>query len=246
VLDNECHQQWLEWAKGHPHVQTCAYWVDNTHKTLPHGLKHEVDLAYKGIQHAGRSVHINAQAFVKQTRTDIEHLRAVPTKSKTLVISRGFHSGTLRYLWGWTRLVKIRYPKVVGSRGRPSFYLRKNRFQFAYAYPQPGTDWWYAGSNLVSQKSPKSLEIGPKYQSWKERFHELADGAAEVVAEGEMLEGWRPHGEDVTSGHEGYKADAHELVESIKGGYRFAPMATNGFRHFPELWRQLSTVLGLD
>lgn len=127
--------------------------------------------------------------------------------------------------------------------GRPSFYLRKNRFQFAYCYPQPGSDWYYAGSSLISQQEPKSLEIEPKYREWKSRFRALSNGLVDIVEEGQYLEGWRPAKAGGLSDEEGAASDGGCKLLEQSGTVYYPVMASNGFRHFPLVWGQLEALL---
>lgn len=252
LLDSECHRRWLGWAADGTFpsgcLEVCRYWVDTNTKSLPHGLAADVEATAGGVRLVGRSVHVNAQKLVTDTRHAYRTLRrGGPGPGVVYVTSHGFGSTLTRYLWGWTRLVRLRYSREVSARGRPSFYLRRNRFQFAYCYPQPGTGWWYAGSSLVNQTVAKDLDPVPRYESWKRWFAELTGGAAEVAEEGQYLTGWRPKGAGGTSGSEGAFAERGPMLADGPGGGVFYPsLATGGFRHFPTVWDELAARLGVD
>jgi hypothetical protein len=245
-LDRRCYDQWQEWLRGETGpfpkfaMQTCAYWVDGQTKSLPHGLVQPVVVNQGPMRLVGRSFHIDAQRFVKHTREAFGLYRKNPLPLSTQLVSHGFHHRTTRYLWGWTRLVRLKIPANMWYYGRPCLYLRRNRFQFAYAFPKPYSRWWYAGSSLVNQLQPKSLNSTPRYDHWKEWFAELTDGQVRVTAEGEYMEGWRPVGESV-SGHD---AGAYDL-EAKHGRVYFPPVPTGGFRHFPAVWEKVAALLEL-
>lgn len=247
-VDQRSYTQWQEWAQSEiypPHcLEECGYWVDSAHKSLPHGLEADVIDQLGPLRLVGTSVHVNAQALVDQTRERFAAQRTVrPCNAKFRVVSHGFSKRLGHYLWGWTRLIRLKYNGQIEAHGRPSFYLRKNRFQFAYCYPQPGTDWWYAGSNLISQRQAKPLEVQPKYAAWKQRFAELSGGAVEIVEEGPIIEGWRPAKAGSLSQLEGHKAAIEPLL-LVEGSRIYYPtLASNGFRHFPEVWRELWALL---
>jgi hypothetical protein len=252
-VDTKCHATWIDWATNgiYPSkvVEVCSYWVDRLTKSLPHGLEADVEKEFKGVRLVGKSVHLDAQRLVTLTRLEFGDRRrksaALSKPGAVRLVSHGFSKRRARYLWGWTRLVKLKYPPAVSVSGRPSFYLRKNRFQFAYCYPQAGTEWWYAGSNLISQHEARSLKILPKYEAWKARFEELANGAVKVSEEGQMLEGWRPAKAGKLSGTEGYASDGGSFIEREGQAVYYPVMASNGFRHFPQLWEQIETELAI-
>lgn len=252
-VDTTSHAAWVQWvADGiYPKraVEVCGYWVDTRTKSLPHGLVADVEREVGGVRLVGRSVHLNAQDLVVWTRSEFAESRQQsfkPQPGVTRLVSHGFSHRRARYLWGWTRLVRLKYPPAIALGGvRPSFYLRRNRFQFAYCYPQAHRPWWYAGSNLISQATPRSLGILPKYEAWKQRFEELTEGAVTVVEEGPMLEGWRPAKAGGLSGTEGYATDGGSVLERDGRTIYYPVMASNGFRHFPHVWQQLATELGI-
>lgn len=246
VLDNRCHALYLDpqWsAPLRPYLEECAYWVDTRTKSLPHSLVAEEEARVGGARLVGRSVHLNGQRLVEAVREEFAALEGSPPPGHVPVVSHGFHEGRARYLWGWTRLVKLAVHPDVLVHGRPSFYLRRNRFQFAYCYPVPRSDLWYAGSTLVHQVEAKDHDPRPYYDRWLGWFDEMAGEAAEVAEEGPYLTGWRPCGPKGASEGEGYAADRGRLLTETAHGVRYPTLATGGFRHFPAVWEELYEYL---
>lgn len=249
-VDNQCYWQWRLWIKPQEFptefFEVCSYWVDSNQKSYPHGLQVDSETLIDPLRLGGKSVHINSQGFVKFVRGKFKNLkREVQPRESVKVISHGFGERLERVLWGWTRLVKLQIDEQILELGRPSFYLRQNRFQFAYCYPVPNSAYWYAGSSLISQREPKSLEILPKYESWRERFINLSGGLVRIMEEGETREGWRPKGKGLLSESEGYRASGLG-VETYKGVIHCPSMASNGFRHFPAVWESLCKSLKIN
>lgn len=247
-LDIQCCSTLSKWIDSGTYPAGCLsraqYWVDSQHRTLPHGLKTDVIDELGPMRLVGTSYHVNAQKLVRRTRRLFkEFKRELQPKTSIPILSQGF-SRADRYLWGWTRLVRLKLPKRIETRLYvPSFYLRKNRFQFAYCYPKPGTNWWYAGSNLINQKKPKELEIEKKYQGWKERFLELSGGEIGIKETGPFFQGWRPCAAEGIKGTEGHKAQGRKWLKEEDGKIIFPTMASNGFRHFPAVWKELQSLL---
>lgn len=245
-LDQTCYKQWRLWAPAgiYPKdtIEVCQYWVDTVNRALPHGLDVEVRATAGPLRLVGQSVHVNAQKLVRLTRERFSN-QQVDFGEGQQVVSHGFSQLRQRFLWGWTRLIRLAYSDEIAVHGRPSLYLRKNRFQFAYCYPRPGGDWWYAGSNLISQKVAQPLEMESKYAGWKERFLELTGGQVQIVEEGALLEGWRPSLAGGLSETEGAAASRTMLTRQ-DGMIYFPVLASAGFRHFPAVWQELRQVLG--
>lgn len=254
-LDRWCYNQWNEWydeetLPANDILERCPYIVDTVNKTLPHGLVGRS----AGFRTVGSlrlpelpSLHVNAQRLVLRVReTFAAERRAGPPGDAIVIVAHSFSHRLQRYLWGWTRLVTLTYD-IDRFGERACFYLRKNRFQFAYCYPSPGTRWWYAGSSLVSQTRANSLEIGEKYLGWRNRFHELTGYEVKVEKEGPCMEGWRPArlgSLSALEGHAGHgRSDKWLLIKQSERRIYIPPMTSNGFRHFPELWRQIKKVI---
>ncbi len=243
-LDWECWRVWAEWLNGkspypRQHFEPARYWFN--HVQPPHHGSYEFFEAGKhGLKHAGpTSFHLNAQTFVPATRRRFKarNLERVP-RYDVYVIAHGFSQRLHHVVWGWTVPVKLKLPHYMCDSLRPAVYLRKGRFVMAYAYPIPGTEFWYAGSSLIRQPRPAELEVELKLLRWKENFEELSGGALKVT-EARLdgaLQGWRPA-----------EADPHcEPKVKAFAGKRLAvpPLWHSGIRHFPRVLQQLQAELG--
>lgn len=186
------------------------------------------------------SLHLNAQAWVPWTRKVFEDRRIPHTAHTHLearrgprVITHGFGSRLARYMWGWTVPVRVLTTADIG-RTRPCIYFRRGRFTMAYAYPIPGTGQWYAGSSLISQQVPRSLEIAPKFERWRRDFLELGEGyVLDVQQAGSPVEGWRP----VPA------KDDVPWVRKVGDSLAVRPLWHSGVRHAPLIYRALQEAL---
>jgi hypothetical protein len=251
-IEGNCYYQWMQWVGSgiYPDglLEVCDYWVDSCTKSLPHGLVGDVEALAGPMRLVGRSVHLNAQRLVELTRSYFACCRTtnVPAVRDTrlYLIAHGFNSRLKRYLWGWNRLVKLSYdpegPLGTQSRQgcRPCFYLRKNRFQYSYCYPRPGTPYWYAGSSMISQTTPRMLNVEARYAAWLGWFKELSGGLVEVEEEGDCSQGWRPLGQK-----EKNLLKHLEICTVSPGRISCPPMGASGFRLYPCIWEQLSRHL---
>lgn len=238
--DQACWNVWSRWYRDNflpaDVLEPANYWFG--HKKPPHEGRY--DIVCRSEENLGMamppSFHINAQALVLQTRALFADRRAsVAAPAEHHIVTHGFGQRMISTYWGWTRLVELRYDQYpYGAMGqRPSFYFRPNKLVMAYAYPCPGTPYWYAGSSIIYQKVAKPLDIPPKYAKWKENFLRLSNGAVEVVGEGPMLEGWRPKSQD------------DRWVVKRGNVITLRPLWNSGIRHFPYQWYQVSKLLGI-
>jgi hypothetical protein len=195
--DMACMEVWDSWRRRAPwakHLAHCveeaAWWYST--KAAPHGSKLKHVSEFRGLRRGPKnSLHFNSQLFVPETRKLLASRRELaPPKGARVIVSHGFGSRLSHYVWGWARLVRIE--GLEQNSLRPCVYLRKGKFVMAYAYPVPNTPYWYAGSSLISQQTPKDLTVLDKYARWKTNFEELSGGAVQVVEESEFLTGWRP------------------------------------------------------
>lgn len=253
-VDRYCYDLWRTWLSSHIYPRHCfeatEYWFDSQHRALPHGLQADViRTAGKLRTVASPSIHVNAQELVLHTRRRFAaQERPARQGEGVLIVSNGFARAE-RYLWGWTAFVELDFDEGVFG-PRPCFYLRRNRFQFAYSFPRPGSDEWYAGSSLISQNEPRAFpmeQFERRFSDWKKWVKELTDDAVRVKAFHGFAQGWRPAQRgslSATEGHAGRGRRANWVVARPNTQtLGVIPMASNGFRNFPELWRQLERCL---
>jgi hypothetical protein len=245
--DKECWEVWQRWHQQEqfgPHLEAATYIFGQ--KQPPHGGKYGTsrDPVYDlGIADVP-SFHFNAQSFVPEMRRTFEEKRLdAPVergdrKYDFVINAHGFGDRYAFSYWGWTRLVRLSWDELtLGIERRPCFYFRPNKVQMAYAYPVPGTKWWYAGSSIIQQKAgnEKSLSIEPKYEKWKELFLKLAKGSVIIAEEGDFLEGWRPAA-----------APTDTAWIRRSGNYlSVRPLWNSGIRHFPSQWAGIAAQLGI-
>jgi hypothetical protein len=176
-------------------------------------------------------------------RDNFKHCRTEGpvTPDGPYIVTHGWGERLGHAYWGWTRLVELTvHPDAflgVASH-RPSFYFRPDRFSMAYAYPVPGTNWYYAGSNIIKQKIGKFKELDPvpKYERWKGIFEKHGEGFVTVGKEGPFLTGWRPAARE--------EDEAWVRIRGMKLTLR--PLWNSGIRHFPQQWSGVASCLGLD
>jgi hypothetical protein len=255
--DEECREQWLEWfsqgflggrAGG---LLELADWVYCT-KVQPHGGKYIYwDIFDGDLRMASPfALHLNAQQLVKATRERFAERRLElpppPGQLDWHIVSHGWGKRLSHVYWGWTRLVRLEYEhtdKFVHL--RPAFYFREGRFIMAYAYPVPGTPYWYAGSNIIKQRPDArlSLEMPSKYERWRSNFERLGGGHVRVVEEGDFLEGWRPAADQRDTAW--VKVSYQDRVAG-RGQMVLRPCWNNGIRHFPYQWYQVAKMMRIE
>lgn len=176
-----------------------AVYVFN-HQRPPHDGRYEFsnlgnsDLRFPLVY---SSYHVNAQTLVPAVRKRFADRRTDGIalqggKDRPRVIAHGFTEKMTHAYWGWTRMVELDYKFKLSD--RPAFYFRQGRYVMAYAYPAPGTPYWYAGSSLIMQHNLKPLQMEPKFERWQEFFEMLSGDTVRVkrTRSGEFLQGWRP------------------------------------------------------
>lgn len=256
-LDRVCYDTWQDWMADLEDVapgctEPAGYWFN--HKRPPHDGDYEVLRRVPGAPDGSRdtqlslaalhSWHINAQTLVPALRERYKEQQVAPVSGCAergrYIIAHGF-PGNPRHdhvFWGWTRKVQLELDPQLGiDSTRSAFYFRRGLVTMAYAYPVPGTDWWYAGSSLIRQRNMKELEYEKKYARWRREFEALSGGLVRVAEEGEFLQGWRP----------AQSMDREPPKVTMRDGKLVCPPLWNsGIRHYPEVWRQLSQALGLS
>jgi hypothetical protein len=203
-----------------------------------------------------QSMHLNAQLFVPQMRhlyaaerTDsvvMDTIDGKPLDVDFYVVCHGFGARLDHYFWGWTRLVELDYDPFFSrnSKDRPSFYFRKGQL-FFYAYPCPGSKWWYAGSSLI--RCPLGRTQGydpvPKYDTWLRHFLGVARDSIKITSSGSFLTGWRPAQHDeVAEADRWVTRDAPIIGGAPTARLTVPPLWHSGIRHFPRVWDQLSAA----
>lgn len=160
LSDQKGYTAWARWATDPPWsvaapiIEPADYW-----RTVGHALQRQAQLSY----------HVNAPALVSVTRDAFREQRrsGAPTDTR-VVIAHGYSERLDHLVWGWSCLVDLSIATTApGSQRRPCVYVQRNRYQVAYAYPCPGTPYWFAGSSHIAQRPrlARELEVAPKYHT---------------------------------------------------------------------------------
>lgn len=219
------------------HMEAAAY-VFSTKQPPHQGKAPFLPLAGEAKLLGIPSLHLNAQQWVPWVRGRFAARQRAPEQQRAprerTVITHGFGARLARVMWGWTVPVRVRTTADLGDR-RACIYFRRGRFTMAYAYPIPLTDTWYAGSSLISQRVPRSLDIAPKFERWRRDFLDIGAGyVTDVEQAGPPMEGWRP----VPA--EGDDALIRRLTD---GALAVRPLWHSGVRHAPLVYNALQDVL---
>lgn len=249
-LEFKQYKQWASWIEpetfwsvpapwqGVQSVETAlckgSFWFSS--KLPPHGGDYPI-LTKEGPLQLGAlpSYHMNPQQFVQETRKYFQEQRRneIPTGA-VRVISHGFQRKAY-YVWGWSARVIVKFhPDVLQhSTDRPSLYVRKGRFQLAYANPIPNEPFHYAGSSMMVQKEPHTFEVEKKYRRWEALIRELSgEMVVGIDREGGVLQGWRPT-----------EKQGDMRVEQKNDVFYFPPMSGSGVRMAPYVCEQLVNAL---
>lgn len=220
----ENRARWRRWVMDQWLPEDTAKLVQYVfaHKKPPHDGRYAVE-AYHGYSKAGlasaRAVAVNVQALVTEARSRFAASRvAVTPADGPLVVAHG-HARKGAWVWGWSRKVALATPP---DAIRSAYYGKRHRFDLTYAYPVAGEDgWWYAGSALVTEKTPRVRNRNELANEW----HRWLDAQAElfpylkVTRTQPFVQGWRP---------KPIAGDKGELVMDEAGS---RPVLT-----FPALW----------
>lgn len=241
--DQECYDVWKAWYEHgyfeRSHLERSAGFVFCT-KNPPHkGTYAHQEYAGDNLRIGAPSYHLNAQAFVEAMRNQhyLKRHKGPNTNVSTYIITHGWGQRLAFAYWGWTRKVRITatFDRVNGERA--AFYFRPNRFSMAYAYPIPGSNYYYAGSSILKQRLGKfhDLDPVPKYERWKRIFEEQGAGHVKVAEEGDYLTGWRPAAAETDTA----------WVRVRSGLITLRPLWNSGIRHWPKQWAGVANRLGL-
>ena len=239
--DQQSHddrQQWLAWYKAGflGHYMTKAVWCyaaqNPPHKAKDIGCKAKATVGPITVSNK-RSLHMDVQRFVTETRSTFRRRQTPGRRQRDVIITHGFGENIHRWSWGWSAQVLIELSDelehALGGR-RPCFYLR-NGYQLPYLYPVGREREYYAGTTLVTQKQPRSLDIDPKLKTWLGHIREYSGQhiAVTSVIANTIGEGWRPMADP----------DA-PLIEHVDARtLRIRPQYGNAIRHFPSTMRAL-------
>lgn len=204
--DQACYQLWDAWYHMPPWrgkveaqlIEPADYWYSS--KATPHGGPWRASRDEGALRlHALPSYHVNVQSFVSATRGAFEGQRRTEPPAGALVVeAHGNNARLVRYTWGWSAPIELEVSERIRGALRPCIYVASGRYRFAYAYPKPGTRFWYAGSSMIAQRPDKARELttAPKYQAWRELFLASCDGLVKrVEIVGAAAQGWRPIGD---------------------------------------------------
>lgn len=193
---------------------------------------------------SAHSYHLNAQQFVLKTRKKFESVArdcGFGAGAKTLVIiTHGFGDNIWKWSWGWSATVEVEFsPELnraierVDPGLRACFYLRR-KFELPYLYPIPKTNLYYAGTTLITQQHPTSLDLTLKYENWRKKVQEFSGGhVRRIITETPPREGWRPMANPEAP-----------LIEVIKPNtLRIRPQYGNGIRFFPTTFTALRQAI---
>lgn len=217
---------WLPYLRAEPVRYVYA------HKNPPHEGKYRAEFDLGDMRVAPTqpgAVGVNVPAIVTSTQLKFQASRytACPSDATTVVRAHGFNERLGSYMWGWSARVGLDVPddlKAACDGMRPAFYSRKDRFQIVYAYPIPGEEGWWAGSAIISQKTPHSLDIAKHFARWSSAWAELWPRVP-VTHVGEQREGWRPR--------PAVEVDDAHLVERQGNVITFPPLWHSGVRWAP-------------
>jgi hypothetical protein len=235
---------WKQWHGGRASWSGCqviekcveagSFWFVT--KNPPHGGTYSIERSI-GLLHLASlsSYHLNVQHFVRQTRQIFSACRKDRSHGQ-IIIANGYGSRLHHYLWGWSARVHLSFSQDLlnASPLRPTFYLRRSRYQFGYANIIPGESVYYAGSSLIHQAEPKSLNIDSKYERWKQHVFDTTGGKICVTGVLDRQEGWRP------------VSDKQDLawITQENGMLIVRPMGSSGVRLAPLLCEALLKILG--
>ena len=239
--DLKDYEVWQSWFHNGPwptilgqYIEESSIWYTTKHPPLQGKYPAALDL---GLIRLGskRGIHFNAQQFVTHTRRLLANREGDPQNPALTIVAHGFNARRGEYKWGWAALVELEVAPELRTDRRPALCFPKHYHRLAYAYPAPGTPYWYAGSIFVIQQVPQRCDIAPKLVRWAEALYSRTNGMVEVKRAECLMEGWRP----VAS-----PRDSGEWVKRLPDG-RLAviPLWHNGVRRSPSVVRAVEQAL---
>ena len=248
--ERAAYNEWHRWKRfdwALPFVEEGRWWFNT--KKPPHLKKKAAVIEGPAPLRQLKdetSLHWNSQRFVAATRAkfaDRVILQADIQPSNT-VVSHGFGPRLDHVVWGWSGLADLtpgrpEAEELFKGPTRPAFYSREGRFIWGYAYPCPGTPFWYVGSSMIAQKVPKNLATAEKFTKWCSTFRRLTGGNVAIRSAYNIEEGWRPYPAASDT------ALVTRREDRAGGALHVRPMGASGVRLAPLLVRAVFKELGL-
>jgi len=245
LIDQAGYRAWERWAASPPwHVsgpliEPADYWY--TTKRAPAGAPEQSAIDLGALRRYPQpSYHVNVPALVSVTRDAFrDQRRAGAPAGAQVVVAHGYSERLDHLVWGWSCLVELTLKaELAESDRRPCLYIRRNRFQVAYAYPCPVSPYWFAGSAHIVERPDRAREhlAAPYFSTWSILMATLTGGlvmnARRVSA---FMQGWRPAG----------RQDDRGLVRRISGRLVTRPCGSSGVRWAPAVAAAVCERLGI-
>lgn len=226
----EARDAWLGWHNDGMFAgctDIVRYWF--SHKAHPHGLKVKPDCDVGWLRRSPElAVQANVPRIVSLARSRFAERRVTHAPDGArVVVAHGWGPRTMSAVWGWSRQVRLSVPAEVATDGLYSMNLHRSRFEFTYAYAVPGRPGWhYAGSSMVRQREPRTLDAGKHFARWVEAVAEVAPPVKIIEADPVIEQGWRPKGE-VLGWEPFVEAGRLHVPPLYHSGVRWAPLVTD-------------------
>lgn len=202
-------------------------------KTPPHHGAYERSEIAPGLTIAHAPCYASdPRALVLDARAEFAD-RRLPSTPDTPVLVQAHSAGRLRsFMWGWSARVKV-YGSV--ETDDPIAYYGRRISQPCYANPVGATGLHYAGSTVVEQRTPKSLDCGKHYRLWESWFLKQFPSVDRVEVVEPPTEGWRPRPLDDDSGLAEFRREGGQTVITTPplghSGVRWAPPVIDSIVH---------------
>lgn len=238
VVDLDTWRFWHAERRFGSATEESDWWFN--HKHPPHGAKFPITADVGALRRGDETcVRVDVARIVREHRERWAGRRTEgEVHADWQVIAHGFGPRSDRVMWGWACRVTLDLaPELIerSPRGRPTIYTRLNRYAFAYAYPIPGEDVFWAGSSFISQPLHRinDLDGNKHYERWLEIWAQTTGGLASVSGTAGVVSGWRPQARAGDSGN----------VEVIGRLVTVPPLSHSGIRWAPRVQYQLERAL---
>lgn len=218
------------------------------HKNPPHAATYRphADLGWIRVATAS-CVAVDVPTIVAAARTTFaRHRTDQAPRGAPTIVAHGHTGRRASWVWGWSAQVRLSIPDDLcgaalnlldSGHGYTcqtvplALYGRAHRFAITYAYPVPTRPgWWWAGSSLISQRTPRSLDAQAHFASWRQQARDLYPSVT-LIDCGSPMDGWRP---------KAHPNDETELVFE-PGRVVFPPLWHSGVRWAPQLLDDAAT-----